>query len=351
MDALQSEIILPVSFLAHARPDYSLLDPLIGRLTDPAAATGDVATRELDVSLKLYIIDNLGIVLENGGKELDVLCRSTDIRKSPHPILASKSQTVSGATYMDVMVSVLSSQLASKKAPTKVADRALMLRLQNSAVVVLQLLVSRAEVARASLDQLKLVLLAKIESTTRLGEITLQNRLLHLLHSVMIASPVNLTHRQSSSINEKIPQDSVDGFERALAHTIIDGVSSPNNREVLQHWIDFVLMVGPLLKSKPAILQSICDCFSLQVRIGSLELKEQIVSGSVKGRGTSDSDVVALLSGLDRLLSLTALAASGRKSEDGRVANEGGSGIFGLVSGVFVADAVDEKVSPALGGS
>ena len=241
-------------------------------------------------------------------------------------------------------MAILAEQL-SDKVRKQAADRALSVKVQNATIVVLQLLVARGKVPRTCLENLKLVLLVKLQSTTRLGQVTLQNRLLHLLHSTIVATPTPPTHRRSTSITEKIVQEPVDTFDKTLAQAVIEGISSPRNRPVLQNWVDFVLITSPLLKAKPAILQTICDCFSLQLKVAALSLRDQVVGSQSHASGSSDAEVVMLLSGLDRLLSLIT-PASGRKSEDGRVGTEGGSGIFGLVSGVFVADATDEKVSP-----
>jgi hypothetical protein len=232
---------------------------------------------------------------------------------------------------------------------TKRTDRGAITKLQSKVLDVLQIIVGNGEIPRHSLLKLRTALLDKLEVCTKAGDITLQNKLLHILHkTITLASHPVKNHRRNASTTSTTKDDS-DAFEKSLAHVIIDGVSSRANQGVLQHWVDFVLMVAPSLQARPRILHTLCDCFSLQVKSTVLRMRQQLDGGDVVGRGVGDAEVIMLLSGLERLVTLSGSVTTHGRSDDGRAAHEGGSSILGLVSGVFISDTPDDKVSrPAL---
>jgi hypothetical protein len=224
------------------------------------------------------------------------------------------------------------------------SERGPITKLQSKALDVLQILVGNGEISRSTLLKLRAALLDKLEACTKAGEITLQNKLLHILHkTITLSSHPPRNHRRNASVNS-IYKDDSEAFEKSLARVIIEGVSSRANQGVLQHWVDFVLMIAPSLQSKPRIVHTLCDCFSLQTKSTVLQMREQLNGGLIVGRGVGDAEVIMLLSGLERLVTLSGSVSANGRSEEGRVGNEGGSGILGLVSGVFISDTPDDKV-------
>lgn len=219
------------------------------------------------------------------------------------------------------------------------SDRSVLLRVQSVSLEVLQTLVASGDISRASLQYLRSALLDKLSQSTQSRQTILQRQLLRLLQSALAGQK---SHQRSTSLSEKTNRSDTEDFDKKLAHVIIDGISSPHTRDVLRHWVDFVLAVSPTFQPRSPLLHTLCDCFSLRMRSAVLELDTRFTTDSTLG--VTDVDVNTLLSGLERLISLSGPVSSGRKSEDGRVGNEGGSGILGLVSGVFISDTPDEKV-------
>lgn len=193
------------------------------------------------------------------------------------------------------------------------------------------------------MQYLRTALLDKLANVVASRQTSLQRQLLRLLQSSVLG---HKTHQRTVSLGEKTRRSESDDFDKTLAHVIIEGVSSPATRNVLQHWVDFVLAVSSTLQSRPPLLHTLCDCFSLRIRSAVLELQHRFAG--VSGSAITGMDIVTLLSGLERLIVLSGSNNNGRKSEDGRVGNEGGSGLLGYVSGVFISDAPDEKVGKTL---
>lgn len=227
----------------------------------------------------------------------------------------------------------------------KPSERGPITKLQSKALDILQILVGNGEIPRPSLLKLRSGLLDKLETCTKAGEVTLQNKLLHILHkTITLASHPHKSHRRTASVSSTT-KDDPDAFEKSLAHVIIDGVSARANQGVLQHWVDFVLMVAPSLQTRPRILHTLCDCFSLQTKSTVLQMREQLNGGATAGRGVGDAEVNMLLSGLERLVTLSGSVAANGRGDEGRIGNDGGSSILGLVSGVFISDTPDDKAS------
>ena len=191
---------------------------------------------------------------------------------------------------------------------------------------------------------LKSTILDQLSRAIYGGRCTLQYQFLRLLQILSsLSAPPRRAHHRSASTNEKPSNADEEAFELKLAQVIIQGVSSESNRPVLQHWVDFVLTIAPTLHLKQAQLYSICESFSLQVRSTVLDLRKGFTDENPRGRGVTDAEVVLLLTGLERLLALCGQVHASQKVEESRGTNEVGSGILGLVSGVFIAETPDEK--------
>ena len=167
-------------------------------------------------------------------------------------------------------------------------------------------------------------------------------------------------HRKSASLRSTASTIStsehlvaVNEFDQSLVKLIIDGMSSTGSRSVLQHWVDFVIMIAPTFQRQTGTLNVIIRCVSQRLRTLMLQLQQVYKESSSDDMGTplTDSEPIMMLSVLERLVTLVSSIAAPRLSEEGTPrTNEGGSGILGLMSGVFVTDtpAVTEGVSNCL---
>ena len=342
-------------FPATAHTDTRILDPILTRLIDPAS-DGHVVKHTPELAMIQALIENTSTLLKFGGKGLSKACQAKDIMRCSHPTLSLRARAAApnATTYLDLVVTILAQQLHVEPSRARPSDRPLLLRIQGSSLDVLQTIVSFGDLSASNSSLLKSSLLDKLASATLSGQCTLQAKLLRLLHSTMLAHvPGHPTHGhpghgRSTSLSEKAPPPpESEEFDRRLVQVIIDGVSAMKNRPVLQHWVDFILMSAQYLHSRRELLQVLCDCLALQVRHTLLRLAGIYIHGSISGaRGTSDVEPIMLLSALERLASLIGPSTAYARPEDTKSGHDGGSGLFGLMSGVFVADSGHEhKVS------
>lgn len=220
-----------------------------------------------------------------------------------------------------------------------IVERPQIIRLQNSILELLQLVISRQDLNRPSLNLIRRTLVDQLNIATETHTVTLQSKMLHILHSTVSAiSTMAKTHRRSTSLTEGDEMDTI------IAHLAVDGIRSTSNRPVMQHWVDFVIIMAPQFASRPGMVHTLITSLSEQLRSVMIELRNSFDKSSPTS--LSDTEPVMLLSCIERLLSVDSVGA---RPAEGRVGNEGGSGIFGLVSGVFVADATDERVGSSNG--
>lgn len=225
------------------------------------------------------------------------------------------------------------------------------LRVQSAALELLLLLVSRGDLTPKSLEHIKSTLVDKLTFCTQHRRLTLQNTMLHLLHSTISASekrPRN--HRVTSStfsIPEKSPPlpDNEVEFDNSLIRMIICGVASPGNRPILQHWIDFVLMTIPHLEKNPQQLRQLCDCFCEQLRMTMLQLRNTFSTATSDDMAATitESEPIMLIGVLERLAVVLGSKAGTRRSEDReRQAGDGG-GFLGYLPTVFSVEAPQDS--------
>lgn len=246
----------------------------------------------------------------------------------------------------------------------------LILRVQSAALSLLQMIVSRGEVSQPLISSLKTTLANKLLSAVQTRRLTLQSKMLHLLHSAINASssrreppshvPSQTHRRGASSATEKRPSVdvSVSDFEHQLVVTVMQGVATPSNIPVLQHWIDFVLMTVPLLVNRPNLLHTLAECFSQETR----ELVQRIQEGHEKQSSVqdgkdiivildeelnvTDAEVIMILNALERVLIILSNLASGKIDDSASGQGESGSRILGLVSTVFTVEAPSNEWKP-----
>jgi len=128
--------------------------------------------------------------------------------------------------------------------------------IQSSAIDLLQAIVARGEIDTI-VEDVEAIVVRKLYFCIHSSRLDLQNKLLHLLHSVISAS---MAQDESRQANKEKPDGSAPGsaighdsdpaarsysVNSLLVQTLIDGIAVRTNRPVLQHWLDFLLMAIP----------------------------------------------------------------------------------------------------------
>ncbi|KAE9402079.1 hypothetical protein BT96DRAFT_991427 [Gymnopus androsaceus JB14] len=148
--------------------------------------------------------------------------------------------------------------------------------IQSTAVDLLQAIVSRGEINSISIDVVEAAIIGKLFFCIHMERLNLQNKLLHLLHSVISAfTAVNESLRRITAgkqcpdisleaLNSGEGEDSVSrgySVNPLLVQTLVNGIVMPTNQPVLQHLLDFVLMAVPQFQpTLQAVVVPLSDC-------------------------------------------------------------------------------------------
>ena len=241
---------------------------------------------------------------------------------------------------------------------------------QNLTVELLQALVARGEVDLVTLQSLESAVVQKLYFCVHTGRLDLQNKLLHLLHSIIVASIAGSDGRgHASAANveraaETMSLQDVPAASRKESHavhpllvqTLVDGISAPSNRSILQHWLDFVMMTVPQFKETlKAVVTPLTDCVCRQLRLALTEILDASVDGP-QGEDlvsyTTDADFMSLLTALERLSLLSMSRTPGEQPVEEeqqtveKAAQESG-GLLGYVSNVFSSDGSSNMIDDA----
>ena len=230
-------------------------------------------------------------------------------------------------------------------------------------VDILQSLASRGDLDQTSAETVESVVTLKLFALVHSGRLELQNRLLHLLHSI-----ISLLHASSdkhradsgSAMPNAVEAATLDKSMAAHSYRppqspesalfvqlLIDGISTSTNRPLLHHWLDFVLMTIPqfphILSSAIFSLNS-CICREIKGSLENLSTVFNAKQGSVEGVGScnDDAEFIMLLNALEQLV-LFSLDEADLTSTDEigpieKPASEG-SGLLSIMSNVFLADS------------
>ncbi|KZT72967.1 hypothetical protein DAEQUDRAFT_808918 [Daedalea quercina L-15889] len=357
-----------------------VLDPILFDLLEPtirrSPTTIELNGKELhgfvyDVSFdQRYVIHMLEIllsVIKFGGQGFSKTARTTSIGRSPYVELLQRLQEANASSqdssYMDVLLYLLLRFLESEPKPVLAPKMGnFNIALHGISIDILQALVARGEVDFPALQTMESAVIKKLYIGVHLGRLDLQNKLLHLLHSIISASipGASAYHGKGKAITsqilesteslERTPKPSADsyGIHPLFSQTLLDGISVVGNRPILQHWIDFILMTVPQFQDalQPCVVPlSNGVCRQLQSALGDMR---QAYSGEHRLNDfhaiTSDADFVALLTSLERLvlLSLSRISDTHQTEEEPaaseRPAQES-TGLLGYVSNVFSSEA------------
>lgn len=260
-------------------------------------------------------------------------------------------------TYIDYTVEVAINHLRkgsenTVNKPKNPSAPKTLLRIQSSALSLLGHLVGEGDIQAASLIAIRDTLIAELRLAIRQSQLTLQTQMLSLLRQCMESHPPSTTkshQRKRSQINEKSLAVNETDSDIAIVQVMIEGVSLPQNRPILQSWVDFILAIAPVFPKHQSMVLMLCECLSDQLRRVLLQLRAMYRDTTGTSIVVADSESTLLLLALEQMISLIfASNGNARMSEDGgRSHGEGGgTGLMGLVSGVFTVEAPsNEKVS------
>ncbi|KAF8167553.1 Dopey, N-terminal-domain-containing protein [Crassisporium funariophilum] len=357
-----------------------VLDPILHDLLDPSIlrtpTTFKVRGRELpgffydrpfDQRLINHLLEILLSVVNFGGQGFAKAARTSAIKRSHHGGLIERV-TKSGlvdveASYLDVLVEILLRLVQSESRPTLSASmQSLNTVIQSNAIELLQVVVSRGEIDTVSVESIEAIAIGKLYFSIHMNRLDLQNKWLHLLHSVIAVttSKLETSRRVSASKQEDSPPESATIQDKGLdlssrypmnpllIQTLVDGISSRANRPVLQHWLDFILMAVPQFQpALQALVAPLNDCLCRQV----LSSLGDVLRISVKSRhyaedqsaSVTDAELIMLLNGLERLVLLSLaytseMDMSEDESNNMEKTTTESSGLLGYVSNVFSSE-------------
>jgi len=235
--------------------------------------------------------------------------------------------------------------------------------IQSTAVDLLQAIIGRGEIDALSLEIVEAAVVGKLFLGVHMNRLDLQNKLLHLLHSLISASVSNqdthsgkasISRRQSEALSEETqtqasmqdPTTRTSDVNPLLIQTLVDGIAIQTNRPILQHWLDFILMTVPQFQpTMQTVLAPLNDCLCRQLLLALSDVRQASTKDTTDdiSSTTTDSELIMFLNSLERLilLSLTHTSDTSQLEEDGSAFDKGAhesSGFLGYVSNVFSSD-------------
>jgi hypothetical protein len=233
--------------------------------------------------------------------------------------------------------------------------------IQSTAIDLLQVIVARGELDHHSVNFIEAAVIGKLYFCIHVDRLDLQNKLLHILHSLLSAStssldlPVhgNRTLKPNDGVPEdqSIQNDLQEGQQPSavnplLVQTLVDGIATLTNRPVLQHWLDFVLMAVPQFQPMlQTVVNPLNDCVCRQLRLALADILQASRDRSDVEDITSaatDAEFIMLLNALERLVQLSLANVEAYQEDDDNNAAEKpvleNSGLLGYVSNVFSSD-------------
>lgn len=230
---------------------------------------------------------------------------------------------------------------------------------------LLQVILSRGEAEILGLPTIESALTSRLYLCIHRSELDLQNKLLHVLHSVVHA--LLGTHRKQprgdqrngelknppARPNEAQPTNMA--HDTMFVRVVSDAVTLQQNNAVIHHWIDFLLMTIPQYRqSLASVIFPLVDCLVRRLRLIIQQFHQTYSTNGLAISQTTDAEYTVLTNALERLV-LIAIMESGsaiveeelKTSEKG--ASEGstsvGAGLLGYVTGVLVGSEIEPLVA------
>lgn len=357
---------------------YDLFDPSIRRVPSTTTVNGKELQgysyeRPFDQTYVNHLLETLLSVVKFGGQGFGKTARTSLVRRCQHSGLVERIQSAGltklDATYQDVLLELLIRFLQSECKLKRVEAMApTNAHIQSTTIDLLQTIVARGEVDPPSLQNVQTAVVRKLYFSVHTQRLELQNKLLHLLHSVisvMTASHDPRASRQfkpgtdsSSELPEsdKLEDSHMPSLNPLLVHTLVDGISLPSNNAVLQHWLDFVLMAVPqfhhMLQALVSPLND-CICKNLLTRLDDIRRAFGDHDHHDFKSNTTDAELIMLLNSLERLVLLSLSTADAGNAEEDDVPAEKppgteSGGILGIVTSVFSSESAPSNLEEQL---
>jgi hypothetical protein len=234
--------------------------------------------------------------------------------------------------------------------------------IQSTAVDLLQVIVARGELDHLSVDTIEATVIGKLYFCIHVDRLDLQNKLLHILHSLISASTSNLDISAPSNrilkASDSVPEDQSTQQDLSegqgtytvnplLVQTLVDGITTLTNRPVLQHWLDFVLMAVPQFQPMlQTVVNPLNECVCRQLRLALTDILQASTDrGDIEDitSAATDAEFIMLLNALERLVQLSLANIEPNLEDDDNTTEKPGlenSGLLGYVSNVFSSDNV-----------
>ena len=242
--------------------------------------------------------------------------------------------------------------------------------IQSTVIDLLQAIVARGEIDPLSLQNVQAIVVGKLYLSVHTQRLELQNKLLHLLHTVISAMAAgqdpsiprpNKGVATDPSVEHPALEKSEDPYVLSvhplLLRTLMDGINLPSNSGVLQHWLDFVLMVVPQFhQALQSLVSPLGDCICKNLRIRLDDLRRALREGHAHHdfhSNTTDAEFIMLLNALERLVlfSLSTTDTVNAEEDDVPAEKPPGAepaGILGIVTSVFSSESVPTNLDEQL---
>lgn len=327
-----------------------VLDPLLSRLNS--------AHQDLDTAT--YLCETVTALIRCGSDEMRHICRATLLKQSSHSAIAKLAETSKSnhssirltkderLTYLDLIVDTAITLLRleipiNTKRSSTVTQSKVVVRIHSAALDLLHLLLESGDLPESTIAAVRECVIGEIRRAIRQHRLLLQPQMLSVLKFCLEPKAQHRPGhgRKRSHMLEKTATAPESESDLAIMQVIVEGVSSPQNRTMLQPWIEFILAISTTVATRHSMILILCECLSDQIRRSLLQLRTMYQVADAAA--VADSEPVLLLHGLETLLSLVFAARKDtRMSEEGQRSQAeggGGTGIMGLMSGVFTVEA------------
>ncbi|TKY89065.1 hypothetical protein EX895_001596 [Sporisorium graminicola] len=355
--------------LLHNRPD-----PLASAAMDVYSIRVSFPRIEGPLTLQLirYALRTLSALAHFGGPAFTKALATTPLSASLSTITKQliRAETVgASATYLDALLDECAVWVGAQASPLlQDSYSSALTATRADAVELVQSFVQRNACSRQRVNQLESVFIEALLMSVQQGTISIQNKMLHTLHSLLVAktslsSRPDLLQRRFSSTSHSqrlhqrnesagrseaepggtspvfnqnsasstavVSTDSTKQPHRLLLPLLHRGLVTASNRPVLQLWSDFILMTAPFYRSSAASLllplnQTACDLIAK----GMLEVSgsyvpaacrptfgaESVVQAHDAQCSFLESDLLLLINLAERLLILATASAGSEGS-------------------------------------
>ncbi|GAA6042706.1 hypothetical protein JCM8097_003757 [Rhodosporidiobolus ruineniae] len=354
-----------------------ILDPLLFALLDPTISHRSKMDKVADVRLPLleyqsafdqqrvlHVLDNLLALARFGGQGFIRIAKGSFLKHTLDPALRERvlAADLETQAYLDGLVIVLLRFLRADPAPSLApCDGPLNSHIHSVVAELLQVLISRGEAELAELASVETALVVRLFLSIHRQELDLQNKLLHVLHSVTFAlstaprrhAPTlsTATSPDASTSSSALIQPPDLTREEMFVRVLSDAVSQ-NNNAVVHHWIDFLLMTVPQFRHQlHSVILPLIDrlVLRLDTLVKDLQASYTNLASPTASSSTTDAEYTALANALERLLLIAIAEAQAASADDelksptDRSASEsaastssgGAGGLLGYVTGVL----------------